>query len=300
MLCWLVFPIQGQSPVSYVRPAHVVPSTVRHVGNHDHLPVIIEDELILLPGQLGNVRGYFVLDTGSPSLIVNSRLINGSGARISGQSVDGGAVMLREVSIPELTFRNRTHRDVQALALDLSHLDAYTGKNILGLLGRDWLDVQPFLFNPHQKHVLFLDELSQKEKLAETVTTFSNLEHIPVISLQFGGIHLKFGIDSGSSRSLFHGESLRKLSGVTKTVVDQIDLQGLNQEVHRTEIVAISDIRISPEADPIMADFVVADMSSLQKLDGADLDGLIGLDFLKRYIFSVDYQKGKMYWWGLK
>lgn len=289
----------SQTPVSYIRPSLVVPSTVPHVGNHDHLPAIIDDDLILLPGQIGDVRGYFVLDTGAPSLIVNSRLVAGTGHQINGQSVDGAQVALREVVVPKVIFRNREHRNVRSLALDLSHLEQYTQKEILGLLGREWLENQPFLFDVSQRHVLFLDKLAQKTNLAETITPFKNLEHIPVITVQVNGAKMHFGIDSGSARNLLNKKALSKLPPACTQVVDKIDLQTLSQQVHRTDIVSVSGLQLSPHVSPVTADFVVADMSSLHTAEGMELDGLIGLDFLGQYIFSIDYQKHKMYWWKL-
>lgn len=289
----------SQAPVSYIRPSLVVPSAVPHVGNHDHLPAIIEDDLILLPGQIGDVRGYFVLDTGAPSLIVNSRLVSDAGQQINGQSVDGARVVLREVVVPQIIFRNRKHRNVRSLALDLSHLEQYTQKEILGLLGREWLENQPFLFDVSQRHVLFLDKLSQKANLAETVTSFKNLEHIPVITVTVQGIVMHFGVDSGSARNLLSEKGLSKLNPACAQVVDKIDLQSLSQHIQRTDIVAVSGLQISPEVPPVSAEFVVTNMSHIQRLDKIELDGLIGLDFLKRYVFSVDYQRNKIHWWSL-
>ncbi len=271
--------------------------------SHDHVPVHTESNMLLVPGKVNDVRGYFLLDTGSPSLVVHSKLVREAGEVIGGQSVDGQTVSLQEVKLEEVVYRNRTYQNIDALSLDLSHLDELTDEPILGLLGKDWIAQQPSVLDFKRNHILYFsesDKIAWRARKPVAVSAITWADHIPVITISIHGKPYRFGIDSGSSDNLIDPRVLEEIGSGQVKVLDCIDLQGLSGALVRTDLIELAEVRLNNDQHADSASFIVMDLSSVRQADGTPLDGLIGVSFLNGTIFSIDYQQSKILWWAVE
>lgn len=295
-----VWPACGQMANAYLDNRLFTSSFVGHVQTYDHLPLSTEDEFILVPARIGSQEGYFVWDTGAPGLVMNIRWGRRVDTLVRGQAVDGNRLFLYKCRVDSLQFRNRTHRDIQTIGLDLRHLESLTQKNIFGLLGRDWIDHQPFLLDITRGHIHFLSDQKKMALIRQRASATSILgryAHIPVIELWIDGIPLRFGIDTGSSRSLIDPEVLRMLDKDRQQVLSQMELKSLSQHVQQTVFVQLEEVRLTPNGAVRPAHFVVADLSTLRQHEETGLHGLLGYDFLKDWVLIIDYQDAKVFWW---
>lgn len=296
--------LPAQAPVAYLRSMREVSVTSpSSLLSHDHVPVHAASNMLLVPGKVNGVRGFFLLDTGSPSLVVHSKWVREAGEIIGGQSVDGQTVSLREVKLEEVVYRNRTYQNIDALSLDLSHLDELTDEPVLGLLGKDWIAQQPSVLDFKRNHILYLsesDKIAWRARKPVAVSAITWADHIPVITIYIHGKLFRFGIDSGSSDNLIDPRVLNALNEDQVQVLDCIDLQGLSGSLIRTDRIQIDEVRLTADQEAFPSSFIVADLSSVRHANDSQLDGLIGVSFLKDMILSIDYQSGRVLWWTVK
>jgi len=303
LLTWVLSQLPAQAPVAYLRSMREVSVTSpSSLLSHDHVPVYPENNMLLVPGKVNGVRGFFLLDTGSPSLVVHSKWVRETGQIIGGQSVDGQTVSLQEVRLDEVVYRNRTYSDVKALSLDLSHLDALIEDPILGLLGKDWIAQQPSVLDFKRNHIQYFsesDKIAWRARKPVAVSPISWADHIPVITISIHDKMYRFGIDSGSSDNLIDPRVLAELKKEDVLVLDCIDLQGLSGALIRTDLIQLEEVRLTEDQQAVPATFIAMDLSSVLHADGSPLDGLIGVSFLRNTIFSIDYQQHKILWWAV-
>jgi len=304
LLIWVLSQLPAQAPVAYLRSMNEVSVTSpSSILSHDHVPIYPKKSMLLVPGRVNGVRGYFLLDTGSPSLVVHQKWVGEAGELVGGQSVDGQPVSLQEVSIEEVVYRNRTYTNVRALSLDLSHLDALVEEPILGLLGKDWIAQQPSVLDFKRNHILYFsesDKIAWRSRKPVAVSPITWSDHIPVISITIHGKTYRFGLDSGSSDNLIDPRVFNDLDDDLVNVLDCIDLQGLSGALIRTDQVELEEVKLTSGQQAVSATFIVMDLSSVKHDDGKPLDGLIGVSFLQNTIFSIDYQQHKILWWATK
>ena len=322
-LFFLVFSqLPAQAPVAYLRSAQdasvgysstpdaylrsvqqVSVSSSRVMTGHNNVPIFAKSDRLLVPGSVNGVEGFFLMDTGSPALIVHAGLVEEKGQTYDGQAVDGQAVTLHEVTLDQMVYHNQTYAKVQALALDLSHLDNLQEKPLLGLLGKKWLEQQFFVLDFKRDQVLYFSEREKAAWRARTPIAVSPIiwvDHIPVIQLFIHGKTYWFGLDSGSSDNIIDRRMLHRLPAATVTTVGKSSLKTLcDTVVQRADLVSVDGVQFSPEQQPQVASFVVSDLSHIRLPDGETLDGLIGLTLLDGTILSIDYQHAVIKWWAL-
>lgn len=294
---------QSQVPVSYLRSVSTIgPGTSETLTSYEHLPLLYRGQQLLVAGQLEGVNGFFILDTGSPTLVVHSAYTGKTGLPVTGTSFGGETLGLESVKGVTVRFRNRTFKESEVLVADLSHLEQVHGVTILGLLGKEWLDKHPFIIDLQRYHLLFLSKDSRTTQLRKPIgkNPITMVGHLPVIEVWLQGKKYHFGLDIGSSRNILDPSVFDQLPATTITHIDRIGLQGLTGAVQFHELVDIQGFKFSFDLVPGQYGFIIAPMPTLLTSDDKRVVGLIGVDGLKNTIFSIDYEGSMLFWWDVQ
>ncbi len=291
--------IYGQRSIAYLNKpnAEVVSISSKKPANSHVIPIEIIRGMIYLQAELNGKTGLFILDTGAPTLVINQDHAKGPKAKALSLNAD---IQVTETRVASFQLGEIEHQNLEALALDLSHLERVSGQEILGLVGYNVFDRFALLLDFEQK-LLFLTPFSQKITPSlyqpHTSLPFTLHEHLPIISVRVAGQVLNFGIDTGAASNLLDE---RFLSHPIAEVMEQLpkeEIQGLDQKVKLVEA-GYMEVQTKEGWSLGKNKFLFTDLSFLRERTGCDIDGLLGSPFLAGADCSINYPKRKLDLWS--
>ncbi|MBX2876340.1 MAG: aspartyl protease family protein [Saprospiraceae bacterium] len=290
--------IYGQQAIAFLNKSkpEVVSIHSNKPANSYKIPIEIVRGMIYLEAEMNGTKGLFILDTGAPSLIVNQDKADGQQA--DALSLNAG-IQVVETKVESFKIGGIRQRNLDALALDLSHLEQASGRQILGLVGYNVFEHFALLFDFDQQ-VLFLSPSSQKVQPSlnqpEATLPFTLHDHLPIVTVSIGKKQLKFGIDTGAASNLLDKRFLEEVTSSSIQYLPNEEIQGLDR---RVQIVQAAKLTVNGEEgwDFGRSKFLFTDLSFLREHTGCQIDGLLGSPFLAKMDFSIDYPKRKINLW---
>lgn len=254
------------------------------------------DGMIVVEGELNQRKGYFILDTGAPVMIVNSSKPRKIAQKAKGISK---AFHVEEVQVESFSWASIEKENIEAIAMDISHLERATQRSLLGLIGYDMLKDFEVLID-YQNHIIrFFDAKNNDlHKNFRPISTVSFLieNHLPIIKVKIGEKRLYLGLDTGAEVNLIDASIKEKLSSVLLSPLQIEEIQGLDQVIREVETTHIRNTTVKKLSFENMK-FLFADMSHLRSNSTFQLDGLLGFPFFSQRKCSINYKKRKMYFW---
>ena len=98
-------------------------------------------------------EGNFILDTGAPVLVINCKEPR---TRAKKANSVVGNVDVALLQVDQFQWAGSRHTEVEALAVDISHLEKAAKREILGLIGYDNLKDYELYINPKQQKLHFI------------------------------------------------------------------------------------------------------------------------------------------------
>ncbi len=290
--------LYGQKPIAFLKKSNlqVVSLSSNKPANSHKIPIEIVRGMIYLEAELNGRKGSFILDTGAPTLIVNQ--VQAKGQQADALGLNSG-IQVTETKVRSFKIGRIKQRNVDALALDLSHLERASGRQILGLVGYNVFEQFALLLDFDQ-HLLFLSPSSQKIQptLHQPMASlpFTLHEHLPIVKVRVGGKLLKFGIDTGAATNLLDKRILESSARLTIKHLPNEEIQGLDQQV---KLVRAGKLEVEGEDGWIFGEnkFLFTDLSFLRENTGCEIDGLLGSPFLAKTDITIDYPKRKINMW---
>ena len=128
ILVLLTFQAFGQQSIAFLNKpnleVHSLSSSVP--ANSQTIPMQIIRGMIYLEAEMNGQKGQFILDTGAPMLIVNQKMEdhNTRNALSFGEGIS-----VIETQVASFNLANIHQENINALALDISHLEKAAGKS---------------------------------------------------------------------------------------------------------------------------------------------------------------------------
>ena len=245
--------------------------------------------LIFFTGELDGKPGQFILDTGAPSLLVNTRG-RGAGGAHRGTAL-GGELPLRHHRIESFRLAGREIGRRWVLGSDLRAMEARTGHRIDGYVGYDLLHSAALRID-YAAATFSLRKSERRPRHRgrapshDLRLTFS--DHLPVVTLTVGGRKLRFAVDTGAGSNLIDPRHAELFAATDRLA----NLQGLDGRA-ATYPIFTTDLLEAPAVD-----FVALPLDELQSPDGPPLAGILGSDFLSRFTAEVDYRRRRLHLWA--
>ncbi len=253
------------------------------------------DRMIVVEAKLNGTKGKYILDTGSPMLILN-QIPQKKSTSLGGISEESHAEIIK---VKNFKWAGITNTKITAIACDMSNLEKALGYKIDGLIGQKILnDFELFLDIPNQKIQLFKAYRSKlhKTKKHHQKVSYSNKSHIPIIKVKINGKKYYFGIDTGAEVNVLNKDLKDRFSEKILTNFTESNIHGLGGKTQSVESANLSNFKIK-KIDFNNFQFLLTDLSSFEKKYGQKLDGILGHPFLLQNILSINYQKQKIYFW---
>lgn len=287
----------SQSPVAYLK------ASVESLATHP-LPASMEQGIefelvrgmIVTKASIDNQQGEFILDTGAPLMVIND--VPSEPSRVAASFKDEIAV--GETIIDAFDWAGREEKSLDALVLDISHLESAFERPLKGMIGFNAIKDYEIFFDYEENTLLRCNP--RKNILHENANPvhsirFQLYDHLPVITLQVGDRVLRLGLDTGACDNLLDESVLKQLDTALFSYLPDEAVQGLDQKVNRVQAIRVDEAQL--EDLPVVSGlkFLTTEMPQLRDASGNELDGLLGYSFLSRMKFSINYPKRRIYVW---
>ncbi|MGH1365863.1 MAG: hypothetical protein ACRBF0_20055 [Calditrichia bacterium] len=267
------------------------------------IPFTMAGKLILTKVHVNGQLKHFLLDSGSPKVILNAAYfsVEDDGRKtISSTKGVGGAVSgMNLIKIKSLGWYGIEIANQELLTLDLSHLEKELETEIHGLIGYEMFSSYDVFFNYADKELLLLEPESSTAFLeshfpdAKTSSqTFALGHHIPILDATIDEQVLKLGLDSGAESNLLS-------SSLFETVKESLDnirtdeLVGIGNNPSDVTKAAIKRLEMGGKIFEQTAT-VFSDISHIADGYQLKLDGLVGYEILSKQKTLLSFKRKEL------
>lgn len=253
--------------------------------------------LVVVRASVDGQEGNFVLDTGAPGVVLNTKRKEGNTVQAVGL---GGGIELGEVELAAFEWGMIKKADFTGMTLDISQLEQASGRDLMGLIGYDVLQNYELLFD-YRKRIIRMYDARKAEKFRPagntTIVPFKLNGHLPVLSVKMGGKRAYLGVDSGAEVNLLDDSFFAKLKGEHLTDMEVERVSGLDKRRQKVHSAKLDELEIS-DAEMENLRFLFLDLSPVQEQAEVRMDGVLGFPFFANHRISINYKKKKMYIWN--
>lgn len=293
---WIVGTALGQSSIAYLNSSFNANSTTTlAISNEEVIPFELIRGMIVMDAQVDRKDGQFILDTGAPLMIINDQPEQNTLLAASFKQ----EVPIGKTTIEVFNWAGTEEKRMDALVLDISHLESAFDRPLKGMIGYNALKQYEVFFDYEKQFVQRYR--ARKNSLHKNATPlysipFQLYDHLPVITIQIGKHKLRFGLDTGACANLIDQSILETLSEEYYTHSADEEIQGLDQGVSSVKALVMNQIEAKGLVLKEMK-FLATELPQLQGPDGSSIQGLLGYSFLSKMKFSINYPKRRIYVW---
>ena len=257
----------------------------------------IKNGLIYVNANLNGKVRSFLLDSGlGTNLILNSDAkfvenLTGTDICINGM----GSGKCREVEtswINTFNWKGIKLSNTEVTAMSLSHLGQ--GDGFAGIIGFNTFKNYQLTFD-FQHGILKADtkkniekEVKENGKLISTIP-FELKDHMPVFEVEINGKKYKMGLDTGASVNVMNNKYLSDFSDSVSNI-REVSMKGFGGK-STVQRGSIKETKIGGlNYDNMDYNFDNSSLNSLNKEYKYGIDGIIGYEFLKKYITVIDFK----------
>ena len=242
---------------------------------------------LIIPVVVEGTELPLVLDTGCTASSIDVRFFQGKSSEPAGRHEirsSNGTSMLFSYACKSIALRDHVlGEDVQVLGTDLAWIQRYTGDNVCGILGMDFLRHHLLFIDFDEGIVAFLPP-DQVKRLGDVAPIPLQFEaNCPYVAVTLpGGKIESFLIDLGANAT-----TLRKAS------FDEMTMAGHLALGRACEVLSIHGR--SDAAEGILDEMQLGQHSILGKVVLSGSSSTIGRDFLSRYQILLDFPRGQLF-----
>lgn len=298
-ICWLGSPAYALSfrfdpIVSSDSASCVIPFT--RIGN-----------LILIQAKADDSIGFFVLDTGTPGLVLNLTYFRQYPSTSQGESggVTGSVASAAQTTVDSLHLGPVHYYHLDADLINLGHIENNKGVKIFGLLGMKLFERFEMIID-YGAGVIYLHLIDKKEaavyrsRQLQDETAYST---IPIdieagkiiVYLYLKGRKLKFIIDSGAETNILDSRLPAKVFEEVD-ITRRVKLNGSGSSKIEALAGNIRNLRIG-DRDLGTLPILVTNLASMCDAYNNCLNGMLGFDFLSLHKIGFNFVNRKMYIW---
>lgn len=273
------------------------------------IPFQMIDKLIVIQATADGQTGAFILDTGTPYLILNRKhfpntrgwIINRDAAGIIGQAVP-------QVEITRVQFRlEEWTQNLDVELIDLQHLEDNKGINILGLIGKNAFRNSELIisYQDHELIVYALDRTGERivssihPKPIECLIPFHYRGHLVCIEAHLNGHTFMLALDTGaevnilerSQRATFEDQCADPEGGL---------LIGLGSRPRAVSVIRLGHLQVGSYICERMRTLVLSLKELNHRMPGGKIHGLLGYEFLRQFRTSINFKKQEIALWRVE
>ncbi|MDD4638147.1 MAG: aspartyl protease family protein [Bacteroidales bacterium] len=273
------------------------------------IPFKLAGRLITVDVLINDTTRTFLLDSGSPRIVLNSKYFpseNPESKRLSEAKGVGGNIPGMDLyHLRKFCWAGDVIYDQDFITVDLTHLEKSRGIVIYGMIGYELLKDYDIVFDYQNKKLTLVSpemydmfKSSNLKGMNFISVPFELRKHIPVVKISVLGKHFRFGVDCGAEANLFLQDYFNELKeGDALNGLEELTLRGMDNSENKTKVAPIRKITIGDKEFGDLQ-FVFADISHLNKGQEQQLDGLLGYEVLSKQITVLSYKRRELIFTG--
>lgn len=249
------------------------------------IPFELVNGLVVVQASVNGEPGNFILNTGLPELVLNA-------AKVSGLEWNIQARKGIPVHVSHFSWAGIERQEMDVIAMDMTHLETASERPIWGIIGYEMLHYYEVMFDVRNQVILLYSPkntwIHDIEKPLFSLD-FKLYGQMPIVRLEVEGQELIFGLDTGKSFSILKEQSMSKLPASSYNDLSQ------NSEDAHTKRIGFHQLN----SGDLVFEQVRFSVEAINTPDLGKIDGLLGMSFLMRYRFAINYKTKKVYFWPL-
>ena len=265
-------------------------------GDLTYVPFDLVDGKILVNARIEGDYRTFILDTGAPGLVLNRASKGNSKTEAKGIT---GILEISQETIQNFEWAGINTGETEALILNMSHLEAAAKQDLAGLIGYDVLKNAEVLFDYNRRLILLFKNRKSswhQDHEPQAIIDFEMVNHLPIIKVKIGKKTVYLGLDSGAETNILDEKFFKRIDKSLIISSKKEKVIGLDKNEKDADVAWISKTLIKGDAYSDMK-YLFTDLSAINDTDGIRIDGLLGAPFFQSAVFSINYEKQKLYIW---
>ena len=268
------------------------------------VPFTLTGGLITIQARVDSVEGNFFFDTGASKLLLNKRYFGKQRPRSeAARGVTGNVAVLGSLKVDTLRFDNFIKTKLQADLVDFTHIENGKKLALIGLIGASVFEDYEILFDYEAALLVMvrtdgggnpIEPLPSWEYRACGSFPLKVVTHVAMLYMECGpkgGCWM--GLDSGAEQNMLSHATPNKFLKANFEIRRRIKLKGAGQE----SLEVLSGMLLNAHLDTFqfkpMATLLTK-MGTINAAYEAQLDGVLGYEFLSQRLMSVNLKKRKL------
>ena len=252
--------------------------------------------LILLEGGIDGHLGYFIYDTGADAVLVNDPSVSPTNSQTTFESLNG-AFNSQATTVLNFKIGNFFFESLDAYAQDLTDLEDFTNKRILGIVGINFFRCKYLKFDAVNGYIDIISkktgDFDPKRSKDYLSCPFILKDGFLTVNMENqGGDKISFILDSGATISIID-QSKFNLIEVKSTPLKSIDLVTASGKKELIDCYRINGLSLNNESIDHL-DFAVMDMG-LELFEDNNISGILSLSDLPFKEMIFDFLESKIY-----
>lgn len=236
----------------------------------------------------------FILDSGSSTLVLNSKYENENSAA-STANVNCGVTNIQTKLLPSLVWGDMRLKNQLALIRGLSHLEQQLNITIHGLIGCAQFMNYDLCLDYSKRQVTLIDSYGEIPPCMANSKSipFTMSNHIPVVLLKVGDKTYSVGLDTGAEKNVLakeHEEYCKKNGSISEVMQDEIVRFNQSDSEQEVNFYSVNNVIIGQHLTVDGMSFGFHDI----KLSGVKVDGLLGYEFFSRQKTLIRFAKREL------
>lgn len=269
------------------------------------LPFRLAGNVIILQAAVDDRLGNFLVDSGSPYLIINERYAKNKSSEVTdycSNDLTGQSNGLKKATV-HFRLGNIVKRNQPVFLMDLSPLEKNKGIEILGVIGHHFLKSYEVLID-YQERILILFALDGRGERKSKTTVYAppdqtipmeKTRHLLYLEASVGAHGLKLGIDCGAEMSILDKKSAKKIEAYYRPS-HAVKVVTFSKDKTIASVGRIERLRIAGK-DLQLSGVVLTNLDAINQHLITELDGFLGYGFLSRYRIALNYRKQTLSLW---
>lgn len=272
------------------------------------IPFSRAGNLILIRAKADSTEGNFILDTGSPCLVLNLTYFRDY-PYVQLAEEDGGMAgantQVLRTTVKHLSFDAVSHFQVAANLVNLGHIENSKGVKILGLLGMQ-LFRQFEMIIDYDKNLIYLHRIGKKEASAYRHAMLEDTSAYRVVPIdivndrvlartEIGGKKLRLMIDFAAESNVLDSRLPDKVFE-SVSVTRRVILNGIGNKKVEALYGDLNNLKIGSQEFSSLP-VLITNLEKTCLSYESCIDGILGFDFLSLHKIGFNFVNRKMYIW---
>ena len=265
--------------------------------------------LILIQAKADTTEGNFILDTGSPYLVLNVVYFrNYPVTPLSDEertSVSGTSTAVEKTSVRHFSFGSLNYYGEKADLVDLGHIENSKGVKILGLIGLSQIQQCEIIID-YSTSLIYIHRIGRKEAKtyrSEQLKNESAYSTIPIsiedqkviAKTEMEGKKLQFILDSGAETNILDSRLSEKIFEHVD-ITGRLNIRGTGNSMVEALQGNLKGMKLGTENIASMPVLITNLEKTCFSLNSC-ISGVLGLEFLPLQKIGFNFVTRKMYLW---